>query len=159
MQRSAQKRYFRSGCKGDGSGISKRWTWITKDAGWLVYDPKQTGQITSGLQLFGNVTFWMFWDDGYQVLSALDNNRDGQLTGDELNGLAIWHDANSNGISESGEVQPLAEWNIVALSCHSRTDETPCDSIAFSPRGVHFRDGTTRPTFDLLLHPVVSPQN
>ncbi len=24
----------------DGSGLQRRWTWITKDAGWLVYDPK-----------------------------------------------------------------------------------------------------------------------
>ncbi len=24
----------------DGSGLKKKWTWITKDAGWLVYDPK-----------------------------------------------------------------------------------------------------------------------
>src|SRR5262245_17633311 len=42
----------------DGSGRKRRWTWITKDAGWLVYDRAGKGEITSGLQLFGNVTFW-----------------------------------------------------------------------------------------------------
>jgi hypothetical protein len=44
----------------DGSGLKRWWTWVTKDAGWLVYDPKGRGDITSGLQLFGNVTFWLF---------------------------------------------------------------------------------------------------
>jgi len=91
----------------DGSGLQKRWTWITKDAGWLVNDPHHTGKITSALQLFGNVTFWMFWENGYNALSALDDNRDGLLAGKELEGLAIWQDLNHNGISDRGEVKPL----------------------------------------------------
>jgi hypothetical protein len=33
----------------------------TKDGGWLVYEPKGKGEVTSGLQLFGGVTFWLFW--------------------------------------------------------------------------------------------------
>src|SRR5438445_365240 len=78
----------------DGSGLRKTWSWITPKAGWLVYDPARTGEVTSALQLFGNVTFWCFWDDGYQALAALDDNGDGLLTGKELNGLAIWHDKN-----------------------------------------------------------------
>ena len=49
----------------DGSGLKRRWTWLTRDAGWLVFDPKGRGEITSGLQLFGNVTFWLFWENGY----------------------------------------------------------------------------------------------
>src|SRR5687767_6182599 len=45
----------------DGSGRQGRWTWITDDAGWLVYDAEGKGQITSALQWFGNVTFWVMW--------------------------------------------------------------------------------------------------
>jgi hypothetical protein len=48
----------------DGSERGGHWTWITSDAGWLVHDPKGHGRITSGLQLFGNVTFWLFWRTG-----------------------------------------------------------------------------------------------
>src|SRR5262249_37761368 len=58
----------------DGSGLKKKWTWITRDAGWLVYDPQGDGKVTSGLQLFGGVTFWCFWEDGYQALAALDDD-------------------------------------------------------------------------------------
>ena len=62
----------------DGSGIAQRWTWITPDAGWLVFDRTGTAQIDSALQLFGNVTFWLFWENGYRALRALDDNGDRQ---------------------------------------------------------------------------------
>jgi hypothetical protein len=137
----------------DGTGRQMPWSWITRNAAWLVYDPKRSGKITTALQLFGNVTFWMFWDSGYEALAALDDNHDGRLTGRELDGLALWQDVNGNGISEPGEVRPLSEFGIVAISCDSRRDATHPDRIAYSPKGVTFGDGSTRPTFDLLLHP------
>ncbi len=137
----------------DGSGLKRKWTWITKDAGWLVYDPKGKGEITSGLQLFGNVTFWLFWETGYGALAALDDDNNGVLTGDELRGLAIWHDANGDGVCDPGEVKPLSDYGIVAVSCRFERDPHHPDRIAFSPQGVTFRDGKTRPTFDLVLKP------
>ena len=130
----------------DGSGLKKKWTWISRDAGWLVYDPKGKGEITSGLQLFGNVTFWLFWDNGYHALAALDDNRDGTLTGAELRGLAIWQDVNGNAVSDPGEVRTLTEWGITAVSCRYEQGAIP-----FAKAGVTFRDGTTRPTYDLIL--------
>jgi tetratricopeptide (TPR) repeat protein len=135
----------------DGTGLGKHWTWITPQAGWLVFDPKRTARVTSGLQLFGNVSFWLFWDNGYEALSALDDNGDGQLTGKELEGLAIWQDVNGNGICDPGEVRPLSDYGIVALSCRYERDLLHPDRILFSPRGVVFADGSTRPTFDLVL--------
>lgn len=136
----------------DGTGRVQRWTWAHPNAAWLVYDREQTGRITSAIQMFGSVSFWCFWDNGYQALSALDNNGDGQLAGSEINGLALWHDVNSNGISEPGEVRSLAEHNIVSLSCVWQTDAAHPKHIAMSPQGVTFRDGTVRPSFDLILH-------
>src|SRR5262249_50281686 len=135
----------------DGSGLKRKWTWVTKDAGWLVYDPRGGGDITSSLQLFSNVTFWLFWETGYDALVSLDDNGDGVLTGDELKGLAIWHDANGDGVCDPGEVKPLSEYGIVAVSCRFERDPNHQDRIAFSPKGVTFRDGKTRPTFDLIL--------
>jgi len=137
----------------DGTGLQKKWTWINSNAAWLVYDPKNSGKVTSALQMFGNVTFWLFWDTGYEALASLDDNHDGQLSGAELNGLALWHDANGNGICDSGEVKPLSEYGIVSLACQFERDSKHPDRIAFSKTGVTFKDGTTRPTFDLVLHP------
>jgi tetratricopeptide (TPR) repeat protein len=134
-----------------GTGEKRAVSWITPKAAWLVYDPKADGKITSGRQLFGNVTFWMFWDNGYAPLAALDDNRDGELRGAELAGLALWHDANGNGVSDPGEVKPLADHGIVALNCKWQTLAGHADKIPYSPKGVTFKDGTTRPTYDLIL--------
>jgi tetratricopeptide (TPR) repeat protein len=135
----------------DGSGELKQWTWIRSNAGWLVHDPRGRSQITSALQMFGNVTFWLHWDNGYQALAALDNNGDGILRGKELSGLAIWRDSNGNGVSEPGEVLPLADWGIVGLSCKAEDPESGADVAAFSQTGVHFADGSTRPSYDVIL--------
>lgn len=134
----------------DGSAKPQRWSWITPNAAWLVHDPNTEGKIDSGLKLFGSVTFWMFWDHGYRPLAALDDNRDGELSGSELRGLALWHDRNGNGKSEPGEVKPLAEYGVVALSC--RSEKHPGrPEVRYSLSGVRFQDGTTRPSYDLML--------
>lgn len=137
----------------DGTGLRKAWTWVTPDAAWLVHDPKGSGRVTSALQMFGGVSFWLFWETGYDALAALDDDRDGVLAGAELAGLALWHDANGNGVSDPGEVRPLADHGIVALACGFERDPGHPDRIAFSKAGVRFKDGRTRPTFDLVLHP------
>jgi len=129
----------------DGSGLKRHWGWITPKAAWLVFDGKQSGQITSGLQMFGNATFWIFWRDGYQALGSLDANGDQLIEGEELRGLALWHDANGNGISEPGEVKPVSAYGIDQLSCRS---ETVGPDLRHSLRGVRFKDGTTRPSYD-----------
>ena len=137
----------------DGTGLRRRWTWLTADAAWLVLDRRGQGQIGSALQMFGTASFMLFWDNGYDALVALDDNGDGRLTGRELRGLALWRDADANGISDTGEVRSLADWGIVELSCRSRIDAAHPDRIAFSPRGVMFRNGATRPTYDVILRP------
>jgi tetratricopeptide (TPR) repeat protein len=142
----------------DGTGVDRSWTWITPDAAWLVFDKQDTRRVTSALQLFGNVTFWMFWENGYRALGGLDDNSDGRIAGPELPGLALWRDANANGISEPGEVRPVSDWKIVSLSYRYEFDATHPDEIAFSPAGVTFADGTTRPTWDIVLHHQQAPR-
>jgi tetratricopeptide (TPR) repeat protein len=140
----------------DGSGILRRWTWITRDSGWLVYDADGSGRITSALQWFGNVTFWLFWHNGYHALAALDDDHDGRLQRRELAQLAIWNDVNGNGFSEAGEVRPLSAYDIVGLSYHY-IEGDGVSVAAFSPAGVTFADGATRPTYDVILHAAGRP--
>ncbi len=136
----------------DGLYPDRQWGWITPKAAWLVYDHTGRGEITSGRQLFGNFTFWIFWENGYQALRALDDNDDGFLEGTELTGLSLWHDANSNGQSEPGEVKPLAAWGIEAVSVGSRAHP---QGFPWNPEGVRFHDGEQRPTYDWIVpsHP------
>jgi hypothetical protein len=94
----------------------------------LVYDPEHKGRITSAEQLFGNWTFGgqrvasLFengtntaWRNGFEALATLDSNGDGKVSGDELRNLALWFDANQNGVSEIGEVQTLDAHGIKEL--------------------------------------------
>jgi tetratricopeptide (TPR) repeat protein len=129
----------------DGSGVKRPWGWITPKAGWLVYDRGGRDAITSGLQMVGGVTFWIFWQNGYHALAALDDNGNGILRANELKGLAIWQDSNANGISEPGEVRPVREWGIIELSCAYTTHAT---GIPYSAQGVRLADGGIRPSFD-----------
>jgi tetratricopeptide (TPR) repeat protein len=131
----------------DGSGPAK-WSWITPGAGWIVFDLAGKGQITSGLQLFGNVTFWLFWKNGYDALAALDDDQNGWISGNELKHIGIWQDENSNGQSEPGEVQPVAAWGIAALNTLFVRNE---EGIIWSELGVQFIDGKVRPTYDIIL--------
>jgi tetratricopeptide (TPR) repeat protein len=139
----------------DGSGRRRAWTWITGQAGWLVYDASGRGQITSALQWFGESTFWAFWNNGYEALRALDDNHDGELRGSELRHLALWHDANHDGRSGGGEVLPLARYGIEALSCRFIKGDG-IYTAAWSDAGVRFTDGRTRPTYDVILRTAVS---
>ena len=132
----------------DGSGIRRSWQWIDRDTAWLVYDHHGKGQVTSALQMFGSVTFWLFWNNGYDAMASLDDNGDGKLNGNELRHLALWHDRNQNGISESGEVRSLADHGIVELDC---TSTTSTSGLHHNPRGVTYSDGHTRPSCDVIL--------
>ena len=49
-----------------------------------LYAMAYAGVICSGLQMFGSYSFFLFWNNGYEALSALDDNQDGKLDGAEL---------------------------------------------------------------------------
>ncbi|MCC7192269.1 MAG: hypothetical protein IT444_05740 [Phycisphaeraceae bacterium] len=129
----------------DGTSRSQWWSWIKPDTCLLIWDPMQRGEVTSGKQLFGSVTFWMFWPNGYAALDALDDNRDGRLAGDELTGLALWADCNSNGISENDEVMLVEESGIESISTRatSQSGMSPCNLD-----GLKMKDGRLLPTYD-----------
>ena len=136
----------------DGRGRAGQWQWLTPSAAWLVWDPKASGRITSGTQLFGAVTFLMFWRTGYEALATLDDDGNGWLEGRELTGLALWHDRDGDGTSQDGEVTALATAGIVGVATRPQPGTSPAVA-AKHDRGVRYADGTTRPTFDLVLAP------
>jgi len=138
----------------DGDGRAEPWPWLQPDTALLVWDPDHTGTITSGLQLFGSVTWWLFPRDGYQALDLLDDDGDGWLSGAELSGLGIWQDRNGDGVSASGEVTPIDDTGIVALS--TRATGSAGRSLV-SEHGLRLRDGRQLPTYDWVTTPAVEP--
>jgi hypothetical protein len=128
-----------------GTGNRRAQGWLTPDAAWLVWDPEWRGEVESGFDLIGARTWAVFWSDGFEALRALDDNRDGELTGGELGGLSLWRDENSNGVSDPGEVVPANVHGIAALSVRG---EATRPGLITAPRGVRFEDGRTRPLYD-----------
>jgi hypothetical protein len=134
----------------DGDAVDELWPWLAPDAGWLVWDPERRGEITSGLQLFGSASAWLFFADGYRVLDALDDDRDGELRGAELDGIAVWFDRDTDGVSDRGEVVPLEELGIVALA--TEASERIGRSLG-NQTGAELADGRRIPTYDWVLAP------
>jgi hypothetical protein len=135
----------------DGDREVERRPWVNGDTGILVWDPRARGTIRSGRQLFGSVTWWMFWPTGYDALDALDDDRDGALTGGELAGLAVWCDADGDGHSDPAEVRPVAELGIAAIATRApdRADGCPANR-----RGLRLANGRILPTYDWIVAPV-----
>jgi hypothetical protein len=132
-----------------GDGRPAKWPWVNADAGFLVWDPENRQQITSGRQLFGSATWWMFWRDGYQALAALDDDGNGWLEGNELQGIAIWRDANGNGVCDPGEIISLRDAGIVRIAVRAAGRVVgPTGGMPFNPQGIQLRDGTSLPTYD-----------
>ncbi len=128
-----------------GTGDTRAQGWLTGDAAWLVWDPEWRGQVRSGFDMIGQRTWSVFWSDGFEALRALDDNRDGELTGGELGGLSLWRDENGNGLSEPGEVLPANVHGIAALAVRGRQTRP---GLMTAQDGVRFEDGRTRPLYD-----------
>ncbi len=131
-----------------GQGVPAKAGWLTNDAAWLVWDPKDKRKIAGGFQLFGSVTWTASWANGYNALGALDDNGDGVVAGTELDGLALWQDKNENGISDDGEVKPVKAHKIAALKySHTRVG----DDLWVASEGVLIEGEGWRATYDWLL--------
>lgn len=115
-----------------GDGFPVLMEWPGPNDG-ILCAPNPDGSI-DGTNLFGTATGFK---DGYEALRVLDKNNDGKLTGDELDGLVIWTDVNSDARPQPEELQSLAHYNITELSLkHNRYVSS------------FVRDGKTQRMFD-----------
>ena len=96
----------------------------------LIYDPDNTGLVKSATQLFGHYAFGGKtaslaqhksgglrepWDNGYEALALLDIDRDGKVSGQELQGVSLWFDRNRDGAVQEGEVKSIASAGVTVL--------------------------------------------
>lgn len=126
----------------------QKWNWINSSAAWLVYRSPTDERPIDGTHLFGQSTFWLFWDHGFQPLCALDNTGDSILRGEELNNLFLWRDSNSNGREDAGELTSMGANSVEAIDC--RHERGP-GGLWQSQKGFLLKSGKALPIVDLIL--------
>jgi len=129
----------------DGDGRAERRPWVKPTTAFLVWDADTDGKITSGREMFGSVTWWMFFPNGYRALDVLDDSRNGWLEAGELKGISAWFDRNSNGISDAGELASLESLGISAIATRAAGHE---GRSPMCNAGLRLRDGRALPTYD-----------
>jgi hypothetical protein len=143
----------------DGDGRIERRPWVQPTTGLLVWDGNGDGRITSGREMFGSVTWWMFFPNGYRAMDVLDDSRDGWLEAGELKGMSVWFDRNSNGVSDAGEVVSVESLGITAIATRATGHDGPSPMCA---SGLKLQDGRTLPTYDWIApaaEPAEAPQS
>jgi hypothetical protein len=78
------------------------------------------GQINSGAELFGDRTVLADGSravDGWAALRGLDSNHDGKIDAHDaqFNQLRVWVDADSDGVTDAGELHSLTDQGIASI--------------------------------------------
>ena len=102
-------------------GRSGQAGWASAQDGLLVRDINGDGLINDGRELFGGATELANGQragDGFRAMAALDSNGDGKLSASDkaFGELKLWVDANSDGITDAGELKGLLEMGVAELN-------------------------------------------
>jgi hypothetical protein len=139
----------------DGDGVVEKRPWVRPTTGFLVWDSDGDGRITSGRELFGSVTWWLFFPNGYRAMDVLDDDRNCFLTDGEFDGISAWFDRNSNGRSDVGEIVSIESLGITAIATRPNgfNGKSPMHTS-----GLRLKNGGTLPTYDWIAPSAQSRQ-
>ena len=102
----------------DGDGVAEAGSWVGPDDGILVYDANSDGVVNDGTELaFAGYAPTAQTDlEGLQL--AFDSNGDNLLDARDatFGSFGVWQDANSNGLTDEGELSTLADAGIESIS-------------------------------------------
>jgi hypothetical protein len=116
----------------DGDGFAENIAWIDGGDAFLALDRNGNGVIDDGTELFGNFTDQppSHEPNGYLALAVFDlsshgGNDDGLISpSDAVFGeLRLWIDRNRNGVTDPGELVPLADRAIEAIELQYRISQ------------------------------------
>jgi RHS repeat-associated protein len=131
----------------DADGFSEQTGWVKPDDGLLALDKNNNGRIDDITELFGNAT-----TDGFIVLKQLDINNDNIIDQHDIQfaDLRVWKDINSDGLTDVGELQSLAMWNINSINLnYTATNLTNEGNRISSTSTYTLSNGNTRQIVDV----------
>jgi hypothetical protein len=104
-----------------GLGQADQVAWASAQDGLLVRDINGDGVINNGTELFGAATELSNGQragNGYAAMADLDSNADGKLSAADakFSELKLWVDADSDGITDGGELKGLVDMGVVELN-------------------------------------------
>ena len=105
----------------DADGVAEQIGWVGPDDGMLVVDSDGSGAIEDGSEVFSEVFEGGSYANSLEALRSLDSNGDGVIdTNDErFNEIRVWQDADSDGITDAGELKTLAEHGITGVDLNA----------------------------------------
>lgn len=118
IARSASSVYFDS----LGDGLLHHTGWVGSDDAMVVEDLNRDAKITLGSEISFALRTAADDSDLQALISLHDTNGDGQISADDtgFENLRLWRDANSNGITDAGELMTFADAGLVSISGQRR---------------------------------------
>jgi hypothetical protein len=111
------------------TGDAQKVGWLDRNDGWLVMDLNQDGLVNSGAEMLGTSTKLADGSlarDGWQALAQYDLNTDGVIDAKDaaFADLKVWVDADSDGVSDAGELKTLANAGVRSINLAHDAVET-----------------------------------
>jgi hypothetical protein len=111
------------------TGTAQQVGWVDKNDGLLVMDLNQDGMVNTGAELLGTSTQLADGSlarDGWQALAQYDLNTDGVIDAKDaaFADLKVWVDADSDGVSDAGELKTLANAGLRSINLAHDAVET-----------------------------------
>ncbi len=134
----------------DGNTRKHHTGWVGADDGLLVHDLNANGTIDGLNELISVDYAGGNFKDALAALASVDADKDGRVDAADpiWSSLRVWRDADSDGITDPGELRTLASLGIVSLSTATTGDRgEEIDGNEVRGRSTYTRaDGTVRET-------------
>jgi hypothetical protein len=151
------------------TGAAQATGWVDAHDGLLAMDLNKDGKINSGAELFGNSTLLADGQNaitGWTALAQHDSNVDGKLDAQDavFDALMVWQDANSNGLTDAGELRSLKDVGVISINLsHDSTITHQNGNLLQGVSSYTSTDGQTHEVadawFQTLTEGVKTPQN
>jgi Ca2+-binding RTX toxin-like protein len=102
----------------NGDGQVQTIAWTTGEDGILVMDLDGSGTIDSGREIFSPDFNGGSFANALQALESIDGNADGVIDANDaaFADLLVWVDADSDGVTDAGELMTLAQVGISSIN-------------------------------------------